>query len=102
MLQTAFAMLWSAQGLGCSGCLSHGRMLSRKRKAEELEEARKKEEQLMGKNQMRSLPREAFFLNQLFRTRVHVLRAPDPSLRVRYRRVDCLSTWPQEVNLYNL
>ena len=61
-----------------------------------------KEEQLMGKNQMRSLPREAFFLNQLFRTQVHVLKAPDPSLRVRYRRVDCLSTWPQEVNLYNL
>ncbi len=61
-----------------------------------------KEENLLGRNQMRGLPREAFNLHQLFRAatavpQLQVLRAPDPSLRQRYRRVECLDTWPLEV-----
>jgi hypothetical protein len=58
-----------------------------------------KEEQLLPRGQLRSLPREAFHLHQLFRgvQGLHVLRAPDPSLRVRYHRVECLEDWPTEV-----
>jgi hypothetical protein len=59
-----------------------------------------KEENLLRADEMRGLPRHAFHLHQLFREGgegMHVLRAPDPSLRQRYRRVDCPAYWPPEV-----